>query len=388
VAGRGAAGDRVARVQYQLTAQQREDRARFAAFADDRLVPMAGRWDREQRLPDQIMADLGKAGWLVPTLPAQAGGAGMDMLTYGLFSEEIGRGCGSVRNLVAVQGMVAHAILRWGRGPQAQDWVSRVASGEMTGAFALTEPGAGSDARGGTMTAERAGAGFVLTGRKKWISFGQRAGIFLVFARLDGEPAAFVVERGSPGLLIEPITDLLGLRACELAELRFDGCAVPAGNLIGHGRLVFDLVATASLDYGRYSTACGCVGLAQACLDASLRYARDRVQFGTAIAGHQLIRELLTDMISSVEAARLLCRQAGAMRAERDRDAVRQTLIAKYVASRTAFRAASAAVQLHGADGVGPGYPVERYLRDAKIQEIIEGTSQIQQLQIAEMTLW
>jgi alkylation response protein AidB-like acyl-CoA dehydrogenase len=374
-------------MQYALTTEQQDERAAFAAFADARLVPEADRWDREQKLDDGIIGQLAESRLLVPTLPAEAGGSSMDMMTYGLLSEELGRGCGNIRNLVAVQGMAAHAILRWGTKEQADRWVPRIGTGESVGAFALTEPDTGSDARGGTMTAERTGAGFVLNGTKKWISFGQRAGIFLVFARLDGDPGAFVVERGTPGFSTEPISGLLGLRASELAKLTFDGCVVPGENLISSGRLTFDLLATGSLDYGRFSTAYGAVGLAQACLTASLDYARKRRQFGAPLGDHQLVRELLTEMISSVEAARLLCRQAGALRTAGHRDAVRQTLIAKYVASRTGSRVANDAVQLHGANGVGPDYPVQRHLRDAKIQEIIEGTNQIQQLQIADLTL-
>ena len=372
---------------YALTPQQEQDQAAFAAWVDAHLVPEADRWDREERLSDAVVARLGQDRLLVPTLPREAGGRDMDVETYGLLSEELGRGCGNVRNLVAVQGMVAHALLKWGTREQADRWVPRIGTGETVGAFALTEPGAGSDARNGAMTARRTGAGFTLNGRKKWISFGQRAGIFLVFAQLDGEPAAFVVERGTEGFRTEPIGGLLGLRASELAELVFDDCVVPEDHLVSHGRLTFDLLATGSLDYGRYSTAYGSVGLAQACLAASLAYARERTQFGVPLGEHQLVRGMLTDMIASVEAARLVCRQAGALRARAHRDAVRQTLIAKYVASRTGFRVASDAVQLHGANGVGPDYPVQRHLRDAKIQEIIEGTSQIQQLQIAELTL-
>nr|AFU82610.1 acyl CoA dehydrogenase [Streptomyces sp. K01-0509] len=374
-------------MQYALTAEQREDQSAFAAFADEHLLPRANQWDREQRLSDEIVELLGKERLLVPTLPVEAGGRAMDVMTYGLLSEELGRGCGNIRNLVAVQGMVAHAILKWGSKEQADRWVPRIGTGETVGAFGLTEPEAGSDARSGTTSAERVGEGFVLNGRKKWISFGQRAGIFLVFAKLDGESAAFVVERGTPGFSTTPITDMLGLRASELAELTFENCVVPKANLISHGRLTFDLLATGSLDYGRYSTAYGAVGLAQGCLPASLDYARERTQFGVPLKEHQLVRGILTDMISGVDAARLLCRQAGALRATAHRDAIRQTLIAKYVASQTGFRVANDAVQLHGANGVGPDFPVQRHLRDAKIQEIIEGTSQIQQVQIADLTL-
>ncbi|GAA3036202.1 acyl-CoA dehydrogenase family protein [Actinokineospora globicatena] len=359
----------------------------FARFTDERLIPNAGAWDQAEHLDDEIVKDLAAARWLVPTLPSAAGGTGMDVETYGLLSEELGRGCGSVRNLVAVQGMVAHAILRWGSKDLADRWAPAIGTGTTIGAFALTEPDVGSDARNGTTTARAVPGGYEITGRKKWISFAQRAGVFLVFAQLDGDPAAFVVERDTPGLTVSPISGLLGLRASELGEVVLDAVEVPSSNLLSHGRLTFDLVATSSLDYGRFSTACGCVGLAQACLTASLDYARDRVQFGVPLAEHQLVRRALTEMITSVEAARLLCRQAGTMRATSHRDAIRQTLIAKYAASRTAFDVATNAVQLHGANGIGSGFPVQRHLRDAKIQEIIEGTTQIQQLQIADLTL-
>ncbi|WP_035303796.1 acyl-CoA dehydrogenase family protein [Actinokineospora inagensis] len=371
----------------QLSTDQRDNQTAFARFSDERLLPHANAWDRAERLDDSVIADLAAARWLVPTLPAEAGGQAMAAETYGLLSEELGRGCGSVRNLVAVQGMVAHAILKWGNAGLRDRWAPAIGTGEVIGSFALTEPEVGSDARNGTTTARKVLDGYEITGTKKWISFAQRAGVFLVFARLDDDPAAFVVERGTPGLTVDPITGLLGLRASELGEIRLDSVVVPETNLVSHGRLTFDLVATTSLDYGRYSTAYGAVGLAQGCLDASLDYARDRVQFSVPLAEHQLVRRTLTEMVTSVEAARLLCRQAGSMRGSSHRDAVRQTLIAKYFATRAAYQVATEAVQLHGANGVGPDYPVQRHLRDAKIQEIIEGTTQIQQIQIADLTL-
>jgi hypothetical protein len=370
-----------------LTAQQAADRARFAAFVDAHLSPGANRWDREQALPEAVIRALAKEGWLVATLPVEAGGGGLDPLTYGLLSEQIGRGCGSVRNLIAVQGMVAHAIQRWGTSAQADRWVRRVATGSTLAAFALTEPTSGSDARHCATTATRGDGGFLLDGEKAWISFAGRADLFLVFARLDGDLAAFVVERDAPGLRITPQHDLLGLRASHLALLSLERCEVPGENLLCHGRLTFDLVATNALDYGRYSTAWGCVGLAQACLEASLDRARDRVQFGTPIGEHPLIRRLLARMVASVAAARLLSAEAGVARGDGEPDAVRQTLIAKYFASTTAFEVAADAVQVHGAHGCGPDSVVQRHLRDAKIQEIIEGTSQILELQIADLAL-
>ena len=370
-----------------LTGEQQDAQGAFAAFADHHLVGDADRWDREQALPETIVRTLAAARYLVATVPGEAGGSGMDATTYGLLTEEIGRGCASVRNLIAVQGMVAHAILRWGTREQAERWVAQIATGEAIAAFALTEPDAGSDARSGSTTARTAGAGYVLDGRKSWISFGARADVVLVFARLEGHAAAFLVERGSPGFSTTPTLDLLGLRASHLAEISLESCEVAPENLLSSGRLTFDAVATSALDYGRFSAACGSVGLAEACLRAAIRRARERVQFGAAIAEHQLVQRMLSDMVVTVAAARLLCRDAGASRVQGAPDAVRRTLMAKYLASTTAFRVASDAVQIHGASGCGPGAPAQRFLRDAKILEIIEGTTQIQQIQIAQLTM-
>ena len=370
-----------------FTRAQQDAQESFAAFADEHLVGAADRWDREQALPESIVQRLAAARYLVATVPTEAGGSGMDATTYGLLTEEIGRGCASVRNLMAVQGMVAHAILRWGTREQADRWVARIATGEALAAFALTEPDAGSDARSGSTRARAVGTGYVLDGHKAWISFGARADVFLVFALLDGETAAFLLERGSPGLSTTPTLDLLGLRASHLAEVSLEACEVPAEGLLSAGRLTFDAVATGALDYGRFSAACGSVGLAEACLRASMCHARERTQFGTAIAEHQLVQRMLSDMVVMVTAARLLCRDAGAARVQGLPDAVRRTLMAKYFASTSAFSVANDTVQIHGASGCGPGAPAQRFLRDAKIQEIIEGTTQIQQIQIAQLTM-
>lgn len=237
------------------------------------------------------------------------------------------------------------------------------------------------------MSAAQNGDKYILNGTKKWISFGQKADLFLTFAQTEGGIGAFLIERENPSIAVAPIRDLLGLRASELAEIRFENCLVSSENLLSKGYFTFEAVATMALDFGCYSTACGCVGIAQACLEASLSYSQKRNQFKVPIGQHQLIQEKLSDMISSVRAARLLCYQAGFLRYQKSPDAVRSTLIAKYFASKIAFQAANDAVQIHGANGCSVEYPVQRYFRDAKIQEIIEGTSQIQQIQIAKLTL-
>lgn len=371
---------------FELTTQQRDAQAAFRAFVDSEIVPKAGQYDCEGFLPETVFQRLAQERYFVATLPCEAGGSGMDMMTYGLLTEEIGRGCGSIRNLIAVQGMAAHAILRWGSAAQKATWVPKIGTGEAVAAFALTEPDNGSDAGNANTTATLDGHEYILNGTKKWISFGQRADIFLIFAKHEGKMGAFLVERGTPGFSTTPIGGMYGLRASMLGELHMNECRIPKENVVGKIGFGMDFVATTSLDYGRYSTAWGCVGIAQGCLEASQRYTHDRTQFDIPLKDHQLVKQMLTNMIANSEAARLLCQKAGYLRDKKSPDAIRSTMVAKYFASTTATAIANDAVQLHGANGVGPDYPVQRYLRDAKIQEIIEGSSQIQQIKIAEFT--
>jgi len=373
-------------MQFELTTQQQEDQIRFRAFVDSEIMPNASQYDCDGFLPETVFQTLVRERYFVATLPCEAGGSGMDMMTYGLLTEEIGRGCGSIRNLIAVQGMVAHALLKWGTAAQKKEWVPKIGHGEAVAAFALTEPDNGSDAGNANTTATLDGNAYVLNGCKKWISFGQRADIFLIFAKHEGKMGAFLVERETPGFSTTPISGMYGLRASMLGELQMNECRIPKENVIGKIGFGMDFVATTSLDYGRYSTAWGSVGIAQGALEASQRYAHERTQFDRPLKNHQLIQQMLTNMIANTEAARLLCQKAGYMRDKKSPDAIRSTMVAKYFASTTATAVANDAVQLHGANGVGPDYPVQRYLRDAKIQEIIEGSSQIQQIKIAELT--
>lgn len=369
-------------MKMELSSQQQEAQATFRTFVDEHIAPYADQYDRDQALPEELFQLMGEKRYLVPTLPRDVDGLGMDMQTYGLFAEEIGRGCQSVRNMVSVQGMAAHAILRVGNRAQRERWLPRISSGETIAAFALTEPTTGSDAQNVKTSATRTANGYILNGTKKWISFGTRADLFLVIVQCEGGAGAFVVERGTPGFITTQINNMLGLRASMLGELHFDSSELPEENLIGKEGLGFAWAANTALDYGRYSTACGCVGLAQACLEASQRYSNERTQFGVPIREHQLVRQMLTNMLVNTQAARLLCQQAGYLRDKGMPDAIRSTLVAKYFASTSVMQIASDAVQIHGANGVGSDYSVQRYLRDAKIMEIIEGTTQIQQVLI------
>jgi alkylation response protein AidB-like acyl-CoA dehydrogenase len=288
-----------------------------------------------------------------------------------------------VRSLLTVHGMVCHALRRFGRRHE-ETWLPRLARGEVLGAFALSEPEVGSDARNLRTTAERQGDVFVVNGVKRWITGGQLAGVFLVMAASAKGPVAFLVERGTPGLEVVPIGSMLGQRASMLAQLRLTDCRVPAANLVGGAGFGLSAVALGALELGRYTVAWGCVGILKACRDASLGYAGRREQFGALLKEHQLVSRMLTDMIVDHRAARALCLEAGRALDARDPGATRQVLAAKYFASRAATRAALDAVQVHGANGCSSEYPVARYLRDAKIMELIEGSNEMQQIMIAQ----
>lgn len=367
----------------ELSEEQRQAEAEFRAFVDAEVLPHAEWHDREQRLQPGLVQLLAREGMLAATLPRERGGRGMDMVTYGLLCAEIGRGCSSVRSLLTVHDMVAHTLDRWGSHQQKETWLPRLASGRSLAAFALSEPNVGSDAKSIETTATPEGDSYELNGQKKWITFAQIADVFLVFARCEDKPAAFLVEKESLGFDVSPISGMLGLRGSMLGELRLEGCRVPKENLVGRVGLGFSHVANYALGLGRYNVAWGCVAIARACLEASVRYASERRQFGVPLSNHQLIRRMITDMLTNVNAAELLCQRAGQLMQAGSPDSIMETNVAKYFASRAAVNAASDAVQIHGANGCSGEFPVARHLRDAKIMEIIEGSSQIMQVHIA-----
>ncbi|HYO14781.1 MAG TPA: acyl-CoA dehydrogenase family protein [Thermoanaerobaculia bacterium] len=369
-------------MKLELTPEQRAARAEFRAFTAQEISPHADRWDREEAIPPALVGKLRDRGYLGSNVAPEHGGLGRDMITYGLLTEEIARGCSSVRSLLTVHDMVAHAIQRWGSRDLKDRYLPRMAKGEILGALALSEPNAGSDAKSVETAAVEDGDSWVLNGRKKWTTFGQIAGLFLIFAQVEGKPAAFLVEREIPGFTVYPLKGIVGTRASLLAELFLEDCRVPRASLLGRVGFGISHVAAAALEQGRYSVAWGSVGIAQACLDACQAYTATRKQFGVPLVDHQLIRALLTDMIVDVRAARLLCLRAGWLRETGDPSAPAETMAAKYFASRVATRAANDAVQIHGANGLSEEYPVARYLRDSKVTEIIEGSTQIQQITI------
>jgi glutaryl-CoA dehydrogenase (non-decarboxylating) len=364
---------------------QADRRTEFRRFTLEHVCPYAQFHDRTQEIASHIIPALARHDYLAPFLPVRWGGNGMDMVTYGMLHEEMGRACSSVRSLLTVHDMVCFSILRWGNDELRQKWLPRLSRGELTAALGISEPNAGSDLNGVQTVARQDGDAFILTGKKKWITFGQIAGVFLVLAKGAGGPTTFLVERDTPGLTIEPISAMLGTRGSMLALLTFADCRVSRTNLLGRPGFGANPVALAALGLGRYSVACGSLGIAQACLDASYDYASTTRRFGGALKSHQLIQQMITQMITDTTASRLLCRLAGDLKDQKDPREIMQTFIAKYFASTAAMRAADSAVQIHGANGCSQEYPVERLMRDAKVMEIIEGSTQIQQITIAEL---
>lgn len=367
----------------EFTREQTAQRHAFRKFAEERLSSHAARSDREETFSDDLVREMAAEGYLGATIARRYAGREYDSLALGLLHEELGRVCTNARSLLTVHGMVSQALHKWGSETLRERWLPAMARGEKIGAFCLTEDGAGSDAKSITAEAREERGGFVLSGRKKWTTFGRLADLFLVFAQQDGRMGAFLVERNRAGVAVEPTHGLLGMRGSLISTVTFDRCWVPAENVVGRVGFGFSHVGAAALDLGRYTVAWGCVGIGQACLEASIRYASERVQFGVPIAQHQLVQQMLTDMLVDVEAARLLCCRAGYLRDTGDSRATLETLMAKYQASTSAARIASNALQVHGGNGCSREYPVERHFRDARIMEIIEGSTQIQQITIS-----
>ncbi len=366
-----------------LTSQQREAQIEFASFARHSLAPFVDDMDRIESTPVHLLHEIARQGYLGAVAPRQFGGAGMDMSTLGLLHEEFGRVCSSLRSLLTVQSMLIYALMRRGSKEQKTRWLPSLASGEMVGAFGLTEPLVGSDARHIQTRFLQDGDTFILNGQKKWLTYGQIADLFLIFAQKEGHISAFLVEKDTPGLTILPLKGLLGTRASMLVELHLQDCRIPRISLLGSLGFAFETVMGLCLSLGRYSVACGCVGIVQACLDASLLYVDQRVQFNVLLIEHQLIQQMITNMATNLVTARLLCHETGRLMDRASPDGILSTWMAKYVASLAAQNAAHDAVQIHGANGCSNNYPVERYLRDATVMEIIEGSTQIQQTTIA-----
>jgi alkylation response protein AidB-like acyl-CoA dehydrogenase len=371
-------------IDFDLTDEQRLVRETARDFADNEIVPRARENDRKEHFDTELVQKIADIGFLGAIVPEEYGGRGVDYRTYALIVEEVGRGCSAMRTVVSVvTSLVCSSIVRWGSEEQKKEWLPQLCSGEALGCFGLTEPNTGSDAANLSTRAKRSNGGWSISGQKQWISLGNYSKLALIFAQTDPEKAhrglaAFLVPTDAEGFSSNEIHGKLGLRGADTAELSLDEVEVPDEAMLGEVGDGFK-VAMSALDSGRYSVAAGCVGICQGSVNASVDYAKERKQFDKPIASFQLVQELIADMVVETDAARALVWRAGWLK-DTDQPNTTETSIAKLFATEAAVRCANNAIQVHGGSGYVDDYPVERYLRDARVTTLYEGTSQIQKL--------
>ena len=360
------------------------------SFARERVAPGARERDRNEQFPTELLSEMAELGLLGVNVPSAYGGAEAGAISYALAMMEIAEACASTAVAMAVTNMCAELITAFGTEEQKQRHVTRLTSGQaVAGAFALSEPQAGSDASALETRARRTADGWMLDGSKQWITSGDRAGVMVVWAR-SGEPgagglSAFIVEGGTKGLTVGRHEDKMGLRGSSTVPLQFEDCRLPADALLGQEGQGFKL-AMMALDGGRIGIASQACGVARAALAATVRYTRERKAFGKSVADFQAVRFMLANIQTELSAAELMTLRAAGLK-ETGRPFSREASMAKVFASEMANRAADKAVQLHGGYGYIDEFPVERYMRDARVQTIYEGTSEIQRLVIARELL-
>jgi butyryl-CoA dehydrogenase len=368
-------------IDFELTDEQSLIRETARDFTDREIVPRARDNDRNKHFDTELVKKIADMGFLGAIVPEQYGGRDVDYRTYALIVEEIGRGCSAMRTVVSVvTSLVCSSIVRWGSEEQKQEWLPRLCSGEALGCFGLTEPDTGSDAANLKTRARQVNGTWRITGGKMWISLGNYSQLALVFAQTDPDKkhrglACFLVRTDQPGFTTQEIHHKLGLRGSDTAELSLDDVEGDLMGEIGDGFKI----AMSALDSGRYSVAAGCVGICQGSVNASVQYSKERTQFDRPIASFQLVQEMIADMVVETEAARALVWRAGWVK-DLGKPSTTETSIAQLYATEAAVKCANAAIQVHGGSGYVDDYPVERYLRDARVTTLYEGTSQIQKL--------
>ena len=374
-----------------LTQEQEMIRDSMRAFAQERLAPFAAEWDKHHTFPAQALKELGELGALGMVVPEEWGGAGMDYMSLVLTLEEIAAGDGATSTIVSVQNSLPCGIInKYGTDAQKEEWLKPLARGEKLGCFCLTEPHTGSDAAAITTRAEKDGDHFVLNGVKQFITTGKEGDVAIVFAVTDKAAgkrgiSCFLVPTRTPGYVVARLEEKLGQHASDTAQILFENCRIPAANLLGQEGEGYR-IALSNLEGGRIGIASQCLGMARAALEAAVRYAQERTSFGKPLVEHQVIAFKLADMATQLDAARLLAHRAAWLK-EQGRPFSKEASMAKLYASEAAGRLCDAAVQLHGGYGYTRDYPVERFGRDARVQRIYEGTSEIQRIVIARSIL-
>jgi butyryl-CoA dehydrogenase len=376
---------------FELSEEQLLVKQTALTFVEKEVKPVAGRMDREAAYPTELVRRLGEIGFLGICVPQVFGGSEMDLVSYVVAMEEISKAWASLSVIMSVHNsLVCAPLLRFGTSAQKERYLPSMVSGEKLGCYALTEPGAGSDAGAIQTRATRSGSDYVLNGQKIFTTSGSRADLAIVYAVTDATQekkgiSAFLVEKNTPGFIVGKLEDKLGLRSSDTASLIFEDCRVPQMNRLGEEGEGFR-IALATLDGGRIGIAAQALGIAQGCLDESLAYAKERHQFGQPIANFQAIQWMLADMGTEVDAARLMTYRA-AWLAQQGKTVTQEAAMAKVFASEAANRIAYKAIQIFGGYGYTKDFPVERFFRDARITTLYEGTSEIQRLVIARALL-
>lgn len=376
---------------FNLTQDQKMIRDMLRDFTEEKIKPLAEETDKESKFPQEIVKELGKLGIMGINIPPEYGGSGADGVSYAIAVEEISRGCASTGIIVSVNNSLAcYPLLAYGTEEQKKKYLTPLASGQKLGSFGLTEPDAGSDVASGKTTAKKEGDKYILNGNKRFITNAGESDIYIVFGATDPEKGAkgmstFVLEKDTPGFTFGRLEDKLGIKGSATRELIFENVEIPQDQLIseeGKGMKI----ALSTLDVGRIGVAAQAVGIAQAALEYSVNYSKERVQFGKPISSFQAIQWMLADMATEIDAARLLTYKAAALKDSGARFS-KEAAMAKLFASEAAMRATIKAVQIHGGYGYSKEYPVERLMRDAKITEIYEGTSEVMRMVIAASLL-
>ncbi|NKC11645.1 MAG: acyl-CoA dehydrogenase [Gammaproteobacteria bacterium] len=365
-------------------------RARWRDVAQTAVQPFARRIDRDALVPEQVIDALRVAGAFASGFPETLGGPSgsaadpvVAALDHGAMHEAMGRASASVQGLLNVHHMGGSAVARWGNATQKDRWVPQLCSGSLLCGIAITEPDVGSDIAAVKTMAKATGGGFEITGEKAWITCGAAADLFVLVAASDGGPVALLLPKTTPGLHICPIDDMLGCRGYMMARLVLDGVWLPGDHVLGRSGFGTSHVAATGLESGRYNLGWGCVGLADAALGVAMDHVKTREQFGQPIGEFQLVQRLIATMMTDIHAARVMCESAGVARGQKALHATKEATMAKYFASQMVNRVARDAQQLLGAQGIGPDTPMAMYFRDARVMEVIEGTTQVLETMIA-----
>jgi butyryl-CoA dehydrogenase len=376
---------------FDLTDEQQLIQRTAREFTDNEIVERTRENARNHHFDVDLVKKIAAQGYLGAIVPEEYGGAGLDYLSYGLIVEEIGRGDSAIRTVISVQtSLVCSAILKWGTEEQKQTYLPQLCSGNWLGCFGLTEPDTGSDAANQKTRARKTDSGWVINGAKMWISMGNYAKVALIFAQTDPELgykglACFMVDTDQPGYEAQTIEHKMGLHASDTASIALEDVEVSDDQMLGQVGDGFK-VAMSALDSGRYSVAAGCVGICRGCVEESVKYAKEREQFGRPIASFQLVQAMIADMVLKTDASRMLVWRAGWLK-DKGRPNTLETSVAKLHATEASLECANLAIQIHGGAGYVDDHPVERYFRDARVTTLYEGTSQIQKLIIGrEMT--